>query len=141
MTDVFTRQKRSHIMSLVKGSNTKPELLVRSVLHRLGFRFRLHRRDLPGCPDIVLPKHHKVIFVHGCFWHGHKGCKRAGRPASNAEFWNAKLTRNIERDRQNISDLRKLGWRSLVVWECETRAPNRMISRLEAFLVESRRHA
>lgn len=139
--DIFSQQKRSLIMAAVKGSDTKPELLVRSVLHRLGYRFRLHRKDLPGRPDIVLTKHNKVIFVHGCFWHGHKGCKRAGRPTSNADFWNEKLTRNIERDKRNISDLRKLGWRCLVVWECETRTPNRMISRLEAFLLESRRHA
>jgi len=108
-------------MSHVKGRDTRPELLVRSLVHRLGYRFRLHRRDLPGCPDLVLPRHQTVILVHGCFWHQHPGCRRATMPATNREFWQAKLSGNAERDRRNQAALTTLGWRVLVVWECETR--------------------
>ncbi len=93
--DAFSREKRSQIMSRVSGKNTKPELIVRSQLHKLGYRFRLHRKDLPGKPDITLPKHKKVIFVHGCFWHGHTDCRRSKRPTSNEKFWNEKLDKNI----------------------------------------------
>ena len=117
--DVFTREKRSRIMSKVKGKDTKPELLVRSLLHKMGYRFRLHRRDLPGNPDIVLPKHKKVIFIHGCFWHGHKVCPRAKRPSSNKMFWEEKLNKNIKRDKRNISGLKEMGWDPLIIWTCE----------------------
>lgn len=106
-------------MAQVKSENTSPELAIRKLLHRLGYRFRLHRKDLPGKPDIVLPKHKTVIFVHGCFWHGHLGCRRAARPTSNTDFWNAKLDRNIERDRNARKELKKLGWRVITIWECE----------------------
>jgi len=134
MTDVFSKEKRSWIMSRVKGRDTKPELLVRSFVHRMGFRFRVHRRDLPGNPDIVLPRHGKVIFVHGCFWHGHKRCPRAKRPTTNKRFWNKKLDGNIERDKRFRKKLRRMGWKVLVVWQCETRNPEKVLGKLERFL-------
>lgn len=108
-------------MARIKSTNTKPERLVRSLLHNLGFRFRLNRNDLPGKPDIVLPKYRVVIFVHGCFWHSHPGCKRANTPLSNIAYWNKKLARNHQRDLLVKSSLENLGWRVLIVWECETR--------------------
>jgi len=119
--DVFSREKRSEIMSRVSGKNTRPELVVRSLLHQLGFRFRLHRADLPGKPDIVLPGRKKAIFVHGCFWHGHQGCARSRRPSSNESFWSAKLDKNIMRDKVNLVALESLGWRVKVLWTCEIR--------------------
>ncbi|NQT72248.1 MAG: DNA mismatch endonuclease Vsr [Chloroflexi bacterium] len=118
-TDIFAVEKRSEIMSRVKSKNTGLELKVRSGLHRIGYRFRIHRNDLPGTPDIVLPKYHTVIFVHGCFWHQHPGCKKATRPKQNPDFWEEKLSRNMERDRQAERDLKFLGWNVLTVWECE----------------------
>ena len=134
MTDVFTKEKRSWIMSRVKGRDTKPEILVRSVIHRMGYRFRIHRRDLPGNPDIVLPRHGKVIFVHGCFWHGHKRCLRSKRPTTNKGFWNEKLDRNVERDKRLRRKLRSMSWKMLVVWQCETRKPVKLLVKLERFL-------
>jgi len=134
--DVFPKEKRSWIMSRVKGRDTKPEILVRSFVHRMGFRFRVHRRALPGHPDIVLPRHRKVIFVHGCFWHGHKRCRRAMRPTTNQDFWNKKLDGNIERDRRFQSKLRRMGWKVLIVWQCEIRKPEKLLSRLERFLYD-----
>lgn len=121
-------------MSRVKGRDTKPEILVRSFVHRMGFRFRIHRRDLPGNPDIVLPRHNKVIFVHGCFWHGHKRCPRSKRPSTHESFWNKKLDSNIERDKRYRRELRQMGWKVLVVWECETRTPEKLLRKLERFL-------
>ena len=121
-------------MSHVSGKNTKPELIVRSLLHRLKYRFRLHRSDLPGKPDIVLPKYKKVIFIHGCFWHSHKGCPRARRPATNAAFWQEKLEKNIERDRRNIGELKELGWNVLVIWTCEVNNSEQLRNTLVAFL-------
>ncbi len=111
-------------MAKIKGKDTKPEKIIRSLLHKMGYRFRLHRRDLPGNPDIVLPKYKKVIFVHGCFWHGHKGCPRSEKPSSNKNFWNEKLTKNIERDKQNQRKLNELGWVSLVIWQCQIKKGN-----------------
>jgi DNA mismatch endonuclease (patch repair protein) len=108
-------------MARVKGQDTKPEKVVRSLLHKMGYRFRLHRKDLPGKPDVVLPKHRKVIFIHGCFWHGHKGCPRAARPTSNVEFWDRKIDGNIKRDVKARRLLKILGWKSLVVWQCKTK--------------------
>ena len=134
MTDVFTKEKRSWVMSRVKGRDTKPEILIRSVVHRMGYRFRVHRRDLPGNPDIVLPRHGKVIFVHGCFWHGHKNCPRSKRPTTNTVFWNDKLNKNIERDKRFQKKLRSMGWKVLVVWQCETRKPEKLLMKLERFL-------
>lgn len=106
-------------MSRIRGKDTKPEKIVRSMLHEMGYRFRLHRRDLPGNPDIVLPKYKKVIFVHGCFWHGHKGCPRSKRPTSNKKFWSEKLRKNIERDKQNQKKLKELGWDYFTIWQCQ----------------------
>ncbi len=107
-------------MSRIRGKDTKPELRVRSQLHRMGYRFRLHRKDLPGRPDIVLPKYDTVIFVHGCFWHRHKGCGACYTPKTRPEFWKKKFGGNIRRDRTNINLLRKQGWKVLIIWECET---------------------
>jgi DNA mismatch endonuclease, patch repair protein len=109
---------RSAIMARVRSSNTTPELVVRRALHAAGFRFRLHRKDLPGKPDLTLPRYKTAVFVHGCFWHGH-GCKRGRRvPATNRDYWVAKIGRNVERDRSNMDTLRQLGWTPVVIWEC-----------------------
>lgn len=121
MTDVFSKSKRSEVMSRIKGQNTKPELVVRSLLHRLGYRFRLHRTTLPGKPDIVLPRFKTVLFVHGCFWHRHKDCRFAYTPKSRTDFWLKKLESNVLRDIKVKSDLETLGWRVITVWECELR--------------------
>lgn len=108
-------------MARIGAKNTKPEMAVRSTLHKLGYRFRLHSTDLPGKPDIVLKKYNTVIFVHGCFWHQHKGCKRSNMPKSNVAYWTSKLTRNSMRDRSNRKQLEHLGWTTLVIWECKTK--------------------
>lgn len=113
-------------MSLIKSKDTKPEVIVRSIVHRLGFRFRLHKSGLPGSPDIVLKKYKTVIFVHGCFWHQHKGCKRSNIPKTNQKYWIPKLERNLERDRINKRDLKKDGWKVIVLWECQMRDPERL---------------
>ena len=111
-------------MARVKATNTRPEIAVRRLVHRLGYRFRLHRRDLPGTPDLVLPRHRAVVFVHGCFWHQH-GCRRGQRrPSSNQAYWGPKLTRNVERDATAKSALARMGWRVLTIWECEIGAPD-----------------
>lgn len=120
-TDIFTPEKRSEVMSRVRSGNTKPELLVRSLLHRMGYRFRLHRKDLPGKPDIVLPKYRTVVLVHGCFWHQHPGCRKATVPKRNRAFWEAKLSRNTERDREVVRKLEQAGWKTVTIWECELR--------------------
>lgn len=122
-------------MAKVRGENTSPERLVRSLVHRMGYRFRLHCKDLPGKPDIVLPRHKKVIFVHGCFWHQHEGCPHAARPTSNIEYWDRKLDRNMVRDRENLHKLAYLGWNVLIVWECETRDREKLLEKLKGFLV------
>jgi DNA mismatch endonuclease (patch repair protein) len=119
MADKLTAEHRSWNMSRIRSTNTAPEKLVRSMLHRMGYRFSLHRKDLPGRPDIVMPKHNTVIFVHGCFWHRHSGCNQGRIPATRREFWEKKLTGNAERDKQHQRELRKLGWRVITVWECE----------------------
>lgn len=131
MTDVFTKSKRSEVMSRIKNRNTKPELAVRSLLHRMGYRFRLHRTDLPGKPDIVLPRYKTVIFVHGCFWHRHKDCRFAYTPKSRTDFWLKKLESNVTRDNQVKSDLELLGWRVITVWECELRTLDNLVGRLK----------
>jgi DNA mismatch endonuclease (patch repair protein) len=117
--DRISPEERSRIMSHIRSKDTKPEKRLRSLLHRLGFRFRLHRKDLPGTPDIVLPKYRTVIFVHGCFWHQHPGCKKATLPRSNVEFWKNKLEKNIERDKEVEKKLIETGWNVIVIWECE----------------------
>jgi DNA mismatch endonuclease (patch repair protein) len=136
MADTFTHENRSRLMSRVKGRDTKPEKLVRSLLHAMGYRFRLHRKDLPGKPDIVLPKHKKVIFVHGCFWHGHLDCSRAARPASNREFWDRKIDGNIARDRKAKEELSAMGWEMLIVWTCQMKKRNleELIEKLRRFV-------
>ena len=132
--DRLSKEHRSWNMSRIKGKDTKPELAVRSLLHCMGYRFRLHRKDLPGKPDIVLPKYKTVIFVHGCFWHRHPGCLYAYNPKSRVEFWEKKFARTVERDREVAQSLRKLGWRVLIVWECELREPQRLIAELSGTL-------
>ena len=119
------------------AKNTKPELAVRRLLHAMGYRFRLHRRDLPGTPDIVFPGRRKVVHVHGCFWHQHDGCRRASTPATRRDYWLPKLARNKERDGQVDTALALLGWEAAVVWECELAAPALLAGRLRAFLDES----
>jgi len=121
--DKVSKDKRSEIMSRVRSKNTKPEMMVRSALHKAGYRFRLHRKDLPGKPDIVLPKHGTVIFVHGCFWHRHD-CKKATTPKSNEEYWKKKFERNVNSFSESKSKLIGLGWKVLVVWECQTEKEN-----------------
>lgn len=134
MTDRLTQAQRSELMSAVRGRDTGPEKAIRSLLHRMGFRFRLHAAELPGKPDIVLPRHRKAIFVHGCFWHGHKKCIRSERPKSNVDFWNAKLDGNISRDLVVRKRLQSLGWRVLVIWECQIGDADRLKLRLEKFV-------
>ena len=125
-------------MSRIKSQDTMPELQVRSALHRLGYRFRLHRKDLPGTPDIVLPKYQTVIFVHGCFWHQHPGCRKATIPKTNSDKWRKKLNRNIERDRQAIEQLEALGWRVKIVWECQIRRDlTNAIEKVDTYLKQS----
>jgi len=140
MADTLTVEARSRLMAKVKGRDTKPEKKVRRLLHAMGYRFRLYRKDLPGKPDIVLPRHRKVIFVHGCFWHGHPGCRRASRPTDNAEFWNAKLDANMKRDAVVLQDTRAGGWKPLIVWECETRDLGALEDRLNQFLNGTEEH-
>ncbi|MCX6346170.1 MAG: very short patch repair endonuclease [Armatimonadetes bacterium] len=128
--DIFDKETRSRIMSTVKRADTKPEMVVRSIIYRLGLRYRLHRHDLPGCPDIVLPKYKAIIFVNGCFWHGHEGCSKAKKPQTNSAFWDAKLSSNVARDINIINELQHMGWRVIIVWECETRNQERLQLRL-----------
>ncbi len=136
MTDVFPESKRSWIMSRVRGKDTSPELIVRSLIHGLGYRFRLHRKDLPGKPDIVFPCRRKVIFVHGCFWHGHD-CARGNRvPKTNNTYWKEKVGRNLERDKKHQCELDLLGWRTLIIWECQIKDINALRSVIISFLEE-----
>ena len=121
-------------MSRIKGGDTGPELVVRSILHRIGYRFSLHRKDLAGRPDIVLRKYQTVVFVHGCFWHRHKGCKDATMPKTRRAFWRKKLEGNVARDKVKQSALRALGWRVIVVWECETSETRDLRNRLQRIL-------
>lgn len=134
MTDRISKAQRSANMRAVRGRNTQPEIRVRRIAYRLGYRFRLHRRDLPGKPDLAFISQRKAIFVHGCFWHQHKGCKRGSVPQSNSEFWNKKLLGNTRRDKKQLADLKKNGWQVLVVWECEIRNEEKMGRRLLRFL-------
>ena len=121
---------RSRNMAAIRGKDTAPELAVRRILHAMALRFRLHRKDLPGRPDIVLPKHRTVVFVHGCFWHRHEGCRYATTPKTRQEFWQTKFAANVERDSRNRTDLQQLGWRVIVVWECELLQPSDLKERL-----------
>lgn len=119
--DRITKDRRSYLMGRVRAKNTKPELVVRSFLHRSGFRFRLHVKSLPGTPDIVLPKYRTIIDIRGCFWHRHAGCKKTTTPSTDVEFWQKKFMENIARDRRIEAELRKLGWHVIVIWECQLR--------------------
>ncbi|MEO2013547.1 MAG: DNA mismatch endonuclease Vsr [Fuerstiella sp.] len=137
MVDVHSPKQRSFNMSRIQGKDTKPELIVRSLVHQMGYRFRLHRKDLPGKPDLVLPRHGKIIFVHGCFWHMHRCRYGRVKPKTNAEFWQSKRTANVDRDRRNIRTLRRDGWQTLVIWECWTReTESKVIPRLKKFLAD-----
>lgn len=124
--DTLSQNRRSKLMSRVRAKDTKPELLVRKVLTKQGFRYRLHRTDLPGKPDVVIPRLGVALFVHGCFWHRHTCPKGTTMPQDNGEFWRTKLARNVERDMRNQNALRQLGWKVVVVWECEMRDPDRL---------------
>ncbi len=119
--DTFSKPDRSNIMRLVHSKDTTPEIKVRSLLHRIGYRFRLYRSDFPGKPDIVLPKYKTVIFVHGCFWHRHKDCKRATTPATRQEYWLPKFSRTVIRDKKYRRQLIEMGWKVIVIWECQTK--------------------
>ena len=118
--DKLTSEHRSWNMSRIRSKDTKPECAVRSILHRMGYRFSLHRRDLPGTPDIVLPKYHTVVEVRSCFFHRHCGCKKSTTPSTNTAFWLDKFEKNVKRDRRNVKALRALGWHVIIVWQCET---------------------
>lgn len=122
--------KRSYLMSRVKGKNTRPELSIRRLAYSLGLRFRLHRRDLPGTPDLVFPRWKLALFMHGCYWHRHIGCKLCTTPKTRVEFWSAKFASNVDRDRQNVAELERQGWRVLIVWQCELRDPEAVTARL-----------
>jgi DNA mismatch endonuclease, patch repair protein len=135
MTDIFSVKKRSWIMARIHSRDTQPELFVRSVVHRMGFRFRLGGAGLPGKPDLVFPRMKKALFVHGCFWHCHN-CRRASVPTSNTAFWKRKLLGNAQRDNQNYRKLKALGWSYLVVWQCELRKENRLLLKLKRYLEE-----
>ena len=117
--DIWSKQKRSEVMSRIRGKNTKPEMLLRSQLFRQGLRFRVHQKDLPGKPDIILPKYKTAIFVHGCFWHYHKDCREGRIPSTNSKFWKEKLEKNISKDEKYVQLLTALGWKVLIIWECE----------------------
>jgi DNA mismatch endonuclease (patch repair protein) len=133
--DTVSPEKRSRMMAAIKSRNTDPELTVRRKLHSMGFRFRLHRKDLPGKPDIVLPKYNAAVLVHGCFWHQHQGCVLAHWPRSREEYWGPKLARTIARDHENSEKLRRLGWKVIVVWECEIRKnPDQVVKEVKLAL-------
>ena len=132
--DVFNKSERSAVMRSVKSKNTGAEMKVRRLLHAAGFRYFLHVKNSPGKPDIVFPRRKKAIFVHGCFWHQHPACRSAHRPASNTDYWNAKLDRNMARDESNLAALKELGWETFVVWECAIRDQDALLETLKSFL-------
>jgi DNA mismatch endonuclease (patch repair protein) len=143
---MVTNEVRSRMMASIRGRNTTPELQVRKLLHRLGFRFRLqlHSRDLPGKPDVVLPKHNLAIFIHGCFWHKHEKCRFAVMPKTNSAFWSEKLNGNVRRDQAAIEQLHKLGWRTLIIWECALKSKGqleKLPKRLARFIPSKQRRA
>ncbi len=136
MVDHVSKEKRRAIMQSVRSQDTMPELVVRSKLHNMGYRFRLHRKDLAGKPDVVLPRHKKVIFIHGCFWHRHKNCRKATTPKSRVQFWQEKFDNNERRDVRNIRLLRRQGWKVLVIWQCQTKDAIDLEKKLRRFLDE-----
>src|SRR6266480_1644388 len=131
MADKLSVSRRSWNMSRIRSRDTNPELAVRRSLYRLGYRFRLHRNDLPGKPDVVLPKHRIAIFVHGCFWHQHSGCIDCSKPKTNTKYWRPKLLANVQRDRKYRRRLRRIGWTPIVIWECQTKKAEQLYDRLE----------
>jgi DNA mismatch endonuclease (patch repair protein) len=134
--DSVSSSRRSEIMSRIRSSDTRPEMQIRRLLHGLGYRYVLHRRDLPGVPDLVFPSRRKIVFIQGCFWHQHKGCIDGRIPKSRVSYWKPKLQRNVERDRLNISKLRRAGWKVMSVWECDADKPDIVRKRLTRFLGE-----
>ena len=134
LTDVFAPKKRHTIMSSIRVKDTGPEIVVRKLLHSLGYRFRLHAKKLPGKPDIVLHRHRKVVFVNGCFWHGHRNCSRASLPKTNTDFWQAKISKNSLRDRRVLRQLRSAGWSALTVWQCQIGNHEKLRCRLTRYL-------
>jgi DNA mismatch endonuclease (patch repair protein) len=132
--DSISTARRSANMSRIRSKDTKPEMLIRRMLHRLGYRYRLHRRDLPGAPDLVFPSRKKIVLVHGCFWHHHKGCIDGRLPKSREDYWLPKLVRNVERDRRNVAKLRRGGWKVMTVWECDAVKADSLRKRLVQFL-------
>ncbi|WP_081055998.1 very short patch repair endonuclease [Burkholderia pseudomultivorans] len=134
MVDKLTAEHRSALMRSVRQRDTSPEMAVRRALHKLGYRFRLHRKDLPGTPDVVLPRYRLAIFVHGCFWHRHAGCKLATTPTSNIEYWLPKFEANVARDARKAKELRELGWRVETVWQCETASPSELSRQLQTLI-------
>jgi len=134
MVDTLTREERSKRMSLIKNKDTKPEMVVRRLIHGMGYRYRLHDPKLPGKPDLVFPSRRKVIFVHGCFWHRHEGCHLARLPKSKLDFWYPKLEENKKRDAKQKRELSQLGWDCMIIWECELRNIDALTERIRAFL-------
>ena len=134
MVDTVSSKRRSEIMSRIRAKGTKPEMAVRQLAHSMGYRFRLHRADLPGTPDMVFPSRRKLIFVHGCFWHQHSGCPDGRIPKSNRDYWRKKLGRNVERDREHQVALREMGWEVLVIWECQVQSGRSASRILQGFL-------
>jgi DNA mismatch endonuclease (patch repair protein) len=134
--DTVSKERRSEIMAAVKARDTAPEIQLRRMIHAMGYRYRLHGKDLPGRPDLIFPARRKIIFVHGCFWHHHANCSGGRMPKTRADFWSTKLQRNVSRDEEVESSLRKLGWDVLVVWECELRGLDLVRERVVRFLGE-----
>ena len=133
--DIWTRQKRSEVMSKIRSKDTKPELRVRSALFKQGYRFRIHRNDLPGCPDIVFPSAKVAIFIHGCFWHLHPDCRDGTIPKTSSEMWKAKLERNVSRDKESVSRLEQGNWRTIIIWECEVeKSLEDVVARIISFI-------
>jgi len=141
MADTVDRATRSRMMAGIRGKDTKPEKAIRSALHSAGFRYCIHVAGLPGKPDIVFPKYKAVIFVHGCFWHRHLDCWWSATPSSNAAFWADKFVQNVARDNRNVVDLKKMGWRVAIIWECTVRvqAPSEAVAAIEHWLISNRR--
>lgn len=135
--DRLTSARRSWLMSRVRGRHTKPEVAVRRIVFGLGYRYRLHDSKLPGKPDLVLARHRKTIFVHGCFWHGHRGCRYGKLPKSRTHFWKEKITGNRARDRRTIRKLEKLEWKTLIIWQCELKRPEKLVRKIDDFLKEN----
>lgn len=135
--DIWNKQKRSEVMSKIRSKNTKPELIIRSALFRQGYRFRIHRKDLPGCPDIVFPSRRVAIFIHGCFWHLHQACRDGTIPKTSTDHWKAKLERNVVRDKEHVQRLEEMNWRVMTIWECEIQKNlDEVINRVVSFLKE-----